>query len=341
MAAHGPPGKKWNFKEIQHILSQKASQQDSGPVLKVDILAIRDRLARYRNTPTAAEPPTKSARTPPIHATVSLTIWIAASSSQETLVEQTKRCTIERRAKAPGERYATVTLDEPFLIPVDQLRIDPKKIYPLHEEQTFSMQLVLTATSLGDEWPPVDMRKGQPRKKHMVDAGGLIRFPLLCSKWQRLPHCPETEQESLLDMTATQDNIPFKPRLSLQIAADWCERPSPLTLTNQEFKDRLSVPRSSVPSRTSPASCEDSFPKVVAGTYWEFEGLSDLLPEKFWDGWVCALCNNRKFTDITLLHFHIKNYHDLFKFEWQPEFSTNDFGQSLVDVKIKVSRAES
>ena len=336
MAGETIPARKWNYREIQHTLDLN-SFSDADPILRVNVLAIRDRLAKFRDKNHDTEPPNKSARTSfPIQGSVSLTIWTSASSVQETVVEQTRRCTIERKPKTSGERYASVELVEPFIIRLSQFRTRQLKKVPSPDEQTFSMQLIVTAATAQEEWPPVETRMAPPKKPYMHDTGGLVVFPLLVAKWQRLPRCPETEQESILEITATQDGGRYKPKLSLKIDACWCEPTSPLTRANREFKSRLSAEHSSVPPRLSPAPSEDQIPNIVVTTEWDFEGLSDFLPRNILDGYVCALCNNREFSDSGILHFHIHNNHDLFSFKFDPRFRRNSLGQTLIDVTIKV-----
>ena len=335
MAAETPPPRKWNFHEIEGFLDSNTSFNGSTePVLRVDVLAIRDRLAKFRDKNHDTEPPSKSARTAaPIQATASLTIWTADSSTQETVVELTRRCVIERRPKDSGERYASISLAEPFVVPTSRFRLHQRKKLPSQEAQTFALQLVLTAANETEEWPPVEAVKVAPRTPFIRDAGGLVRFPLLVAKWQRLPRVPETDQESLLEITATQDGGKYKPRLSLKIDASWCE-PSILMQANRE-KKFLSVERPSRPG-LSPVSSDELMPDIVSATEWRFEGLVSFMPRYVVDGYVCALCQNKAFADAALLHFHIHNNHELFQFKFSVHYRRGSLNQTLVDILIKV-----
>ena len=345
MAADSPVP-KWNFKEIQQLLAQRTFTSAS-PVLRIEVIAIRDRLARFRESNGNEEPASKSARAAPIAGNVSLTIWSSTTATPETIVEQTKRCTIERRPKSSGERYASVALAEPFVVRLEQLRTSAAGRHLPPEDQNFSMQLVITAASADDEWPPVPVKTAEPRTPFIRDTGGLVRFPLFVAKWPRLPRCPETEQESLLEITTIQDGQQYKPKLSLKIDASWCAPTSPLTLVNREFKDCLSVNGNSngksngtehlKPPRVSPQPSEESQPDIVVATEWEFEGLSSFLPRNMLDGYVCVLCKNRVFSSSDLLHFHIHTSHDLFAFKYSVRHRRSSIGQTLSDVLVKVT----
>ena len=348
MAADSPTP-EWNFRDIQQLLALRKFTPSS-PVLRIEVIAIRDRLARFRESLDDAEPLSKSARTSPIAGNASLTIWSSTSATPETIVEQTKRCVIERRPRSSGERYAAVALAEPFVVRLEQLQTSGK--HGPAEDQNFSMQLLITAASAEDEWPPVPVKTAAPRTPYIRDAGGLVRFPLFVAKWPRLPRCPESDQESLLEITTIQDRQQYKPKLSLKIDACWCEPTSPLALVNREFKESASVNGNGngsgngsgngnshlMPPRISPQPSEESLPNIVIATEWEFEGLAEVLPQNILDGYVCVLCENRVFPSSDLLHFHIHTSHDLFAFKFEIKHRQNRMGQTLSDVTIRVSQ---
>ena len=332
----GTPKKKktWSSREVQYILEKKVFTHKD-PVLRIDVAGIRDRLARFRDKKDESEPPTKQARTSLVHATCSLTIWDSTSPTQDTVVEQTRKCEIEGRTKPSGERVASIAMSSPFLVRLDQLQPTRERVSQTNPEPLFSMQIVLMAANDSEIWPPVEMKLPTPKVAKYIDQGGLVRFPLLVAKWHRLPQVPETDQEAILDLLATQDNTKYKPKLGLKIDASWTEPASPLTLHNMEIRNG----RSST-ERSRSSEYEDTLGKFVAYTEWVFEGLSSFMPKLKFEGYTCPMCNGQRFRDAGEFHFHLINSHDLFKFKFSQKFETNSLGQSVAEGLVRIDVAD-
>ena len=323
----GTPKKKkiWSSREVQYILERKSfSQKD--PVLRIDIAGIRDRLAKFRDKKVESEPPAKQARTSLVHATCSLTIWDSASPTQDTVVEQTRKCEIDGRTKPSGERFASIVMSAPFLVRLEELQPTRQRVSQVHAEPLFSMQIVLMAANDLELWPPVEMKLPTPKVARYTDQGGLVRFPLLVAKWHRLPQVPENDQEAILDLLATQDNTKYKPKLGLKINASWTDATSPLTL--QKMEVRNGGPSS---NRDHSSDYEEPLSTSIVYTEWEFEGLSSFMPTLRFEGHACPMCNGQRFRDAGEFHFHLINSHDLFKFKFSQKFESNDLGQSVAE----------
>ena len=318
--------KSWSPKEIINILERKTfSKRD--PVLRIDVTAIRDRFAKFRDGRDGDEPPKKLAKVSPVEATCSLTIWDSTSGTFDTVVEQTRKCEIFQQNKPSGERYASVELSEPFIVTLQKLLPKRERASQTYGEQLFSMQLAIMAANSTDQWPPVETKLPAPRTAQFRDpTGHLVRFPVLVAKWLRLPRVPENQSESLLELFASQDQGKYKPKLSLKIDAQWMEAPSPLTVYNSEYRNGLASPESS--SRSSSIRNRNSARKL-AKTSWIFEGLADFMDKLSFDGYTCALCNGQKFPDAHELHFHLINGHDIFTFKVSQTFETNSDGHSI------------
>ena len=324
----------WSTREVQHILEKKVFTQKD-PVLRIDVAGIRDRLARFRDKQDESEPPTKQARTSLVHATCSLTIWDSTSPTQDTVVEQTRHCEIDGRTKASGERVASIAMNSPFLVRLDQLQPKRQKVSQAHIEPLFSMQIVLMAANDREIWPPIEMKLPPPKLRRYMDQGGLVRFPLLVAKWHRLPQVPETDQEAILDLLATQDNAKYKPKLGLKIDASWTDPASPLMLHNVAVRNGESSTRRNYRSETKEVSNN-----IIVSTEWVFEGLSSFMPKLKFDGYTCPMCNGQMFRDAGEFHFHLINSHDLFQFKFSQTFKTNSLGQSLAEGLVRTDVAD-
>ena len=344
MADNSRPTRIWNFREIQQLLAQR-SFDPSSPVLRVDLLSIKDRKAEFRNSDDVDEPATKSARNyEPIAARLSLTIWPSASPDDDKKIKQTKDCTIERRQRSREERYATVHLKEPFLIGLNDFYENiPTQARPA-DSQTFNMQFFLTAANEHEKWPPVPVRCKTPDPPFRKDAGVHIHYPLLVGSWPRLPRCPENADEALLEVQHLLPGGPadhrgrlLKSKLSFKVDISWCEPTSPLAIVNREFKATGHAENLDA-ARLSLQPSEDSLPNIVSSTRWVIDRLQDFIAPVTWDGYACALCK-RTFPGSDHLHFHICNSHDLFSYEVYPEIKRNSLGQTLSDVTIRVSKS--
>ena len=329
--------KKWSPREIIHILERKVfSERD--PVLRIDVTAIRDRFAKFREAKDSDEPPKKQAKVSPVEATCSLTIWDSTSGNFDTVVEQTRRCEIFQGNKSSGERYASIELAEAFVVSLQKLLPKRDRATQTYGEQSFSMQLALMAANSTDRWPPVDTKIPPPKTPQYRDpTGHLVRFPILVAKWLRLPRVPENESESLLELFASQDQTKYKPKLSLKINAQWMQPPTPLTVYNSEFKHGLASPGSSSRSTSTyghPAT------RPIVKTDWVFEGIADFMDRLSFDGYTCPLCNGRQFRAVEEFHFHLVTGHDVFKFVFTVKFGTDDTGQSTAAGIVQAKIAE-
>ena len=329
--------RKWSTREIIYILERKTfSERD--PVLRIDVTAIRDRFAKFRDAKGSEEPPKKQAKVSPIEATCSLTIWDSTSGTFDTVVEQSRKCEISPESKPSGERYASVELSEPFVVPLQKLLPKRDRASQTYGEQLFSMQLAIMAVNATDRWPPVDTKLPSPKAAHYRDATGhLVRFPVLVAKWLRLPRVPESESESLLEIFASQDQNKYKPKLSLKIDAQWMHPPSPLAAYNSEFRHGLASPQE---SSSSASVSERTSLKSIVKTDWIFEGLTDFMDRLSFDGYTCPLCNARQFRDADEFHFHLVTGHDVFKFTFSVKFNTNSLGQPTVAGFVRVDVAD-
>ncbi|KAI4153951.1 MAG: hypothetical protein LQ340_001987 [Diploschistes diacapsis] len=329
--------KTWSPKEIINILERK-NFSDRDPVLRIDVSAIKDRFAKYRDVKADDEPPQKSIKVSPVDATCSLTIWDSTSGTFDTVVEQTRRCEIFQKNKASGERYASIELAEPFIVTLQKLQPKRDLASQTYGEQLFSMQLAIMAANSTDRWPPVDTKVPPPKTTEFRDpTGHLVRFPVLVAKWLRLPRVPANEDESSLELFASQDQTKYKPKLSLKISAQWMQAPSPLAAYNSECRGGLISPDT---SSRSTSTHDRSEPKTVIKTAWVFEQLADFMDKLPFDGYACAMCEGKQFLDVHEFHFHLVNGHDLFKFAFSQDFKTNSLGQSIAEGLVRVDFAD-
>ena len=331
--------KIWSPREIINILERK-SFSNRDPVLRIDVTAIRDRFAKYRDIRGGDdEPPKKQAKVSPVEATCSLTIWDSTSGTLDTVVEQTRKCEIFQHNKPSGERYASIELTEPFIVSLHKLLPKRERASQTYGEQLFSMQLAIMAANSTDQWPPVETKLPNPKTSQFRDpTGHLVRFPVLVAKWLRLPRVPENASESLLELFASQDHGKYKPKLSLKIDAQWLEPPSPLRVYNSEWRN---CHVSSENSSRSSLAQDSGDTRNIARTEWLFEGLVGFMDKVAFDGYACALCNGQHFRDAHEFHFHLINGHDLFKFKFSQKFETNISGQSIAQGLVRVETGES
>ncbi|MCJ1442154.1 MAG: hypothetical protein MMC23_002647 [Stictis urceolatum] len=325
-----PVPEQWTVDELVQILNTKAFGP-ADPVLRIDVTDIKDRLARFRDNKHDEGPPAKQARISRIRATCSLTIWDAGSPKQPTIVEQSRKCSIHGKALSSGERGASIALDEPFMVRLDQLQT--KKIVSTHvsPELQLSMQVVIMVANEQDPWPPVEMKLPSPKTKTYRDVNGLVRFPLLAAKWHKLPRCPRTEVESTLDLIASQDNNPYRPKLGLKIDASWVASPSALETANRHTRSQ---------SKKSPSiSTPEPYGMVAKSDIsmdWIFEGAASHLDPLQFSGYLCPLCSGKDFRQPAHFHFHLINSHSLFVFSFTLQFR-NDEGRSVAEGTVRVN----
>ena len=229
-------------------------------------------------------------------------------------------------------------MTEPFIVALEKFQSRPRNPQLSLGDQTFAMQIAILAANKTDAWPPVEMKIPTPKQPYGEDALGLVRFPLLVAKWHKLPQTPATEQESLLEILASQDDHRYKPKLSLKIDAAWCEPTSPLQVMNAEIRE---TQKEASPQRSllSPSS-EEPLEKSIMKIEWQFEGLADFLPKLIFNGYDCPLCPGRGFRDAGEFHFHLIQSHELFKFKFAQTFETDRHRRSIINGLVKVDLAD-
>ena len=323
----------WSIKELQHNL-ERGIPATNGPVLRIDITAIKDRKATFRNSISNEEPPLKRIRTTPVRAQCLLTIWQTGAAKKEDptyLVKQTKYCTIEAGIKESGERSASVSMDSPFYVKLDELHIKGPKPLNGYGNQLYDMQLTILQNSATEIWPPFDFLSPTPKIPSKMETEGLVRFPILLAQWRRLPHLPETSSETLLEVFAWQDLKRYKSKLSLKMDAAWSSPPSPLASHN----NKLRVDASPARHLPSPVSDEDpSGPKI--SVRWIFEGHWEHVHPLEFDGYLCPLCSRLSFSSMDSYHFHLINEHDLFKFELTLQARSTEKSQQNITAQVRV-----
>ncbi|MCJ1432127.1 hypothetical protein MMC27_001483 [Xylographa pallens] len=321
----------WSMGEIYNRL-EKGTTGPEAPVLRIDLTAIKDRKAVYRNLPEQ-RPSLKRIRTTSVHAQCLLTIWPTASSKKEDmtyLVRQSKSCVIEAGTKESGERTAIVTMESPFFVNFDELLIAGRKPLNGYSTQMYDMQMALLPANATDPWPPMDFLAPPPKISQRMEADGPVRFPMLLAQWRKLPQLPETSTESLLEGLAYQDGKRYKTKLSLKLEAAWSLPSSQLTSYNASRRKALSP----VPHLPSPVSDHDTLGPIVSVT-WTFHGLWEHLPPLEFDGYLCPLCQRRQLASMDTYDFHLATGHDLFKFKLVS--STSSAGtRRKIDVEVLV-----
>lgn len=329
---------KWSIKELQHAL-EKGLPATDGPVLKIEISAIKDRKAKFRNSIAAdEEPPLKRIRTTPVRAQCLLTIWQTGAAKKEDptyLVKQTKYCTIHAGKKESDERTASVSMDSPFYVKLDELRIKGAK--PLHGygNQLYDMQLTILQNSATETWPPFDFLSPTPKIPSRMETEGLVRFPMLLAQWRKLPQLPETSSESLLEAFAWQDLKRYKTKLSIKMEAAWSSPSSPLASHNARVREVASP----TPHLPSPVSDEDPGGLKVS-VRWIFQGTWQHVHPLEFDGYLCPLCQKQSFSSMDSYHFHLINNHDLFKFELTVQARSTEKGQQNIMVQVRLDVAD-
>ena len=177
-ASTGPEPKKWSVQELQDILARRAFDCQS-PYLRIDVTDIKDKLAQFRDLEIPRQPIAKRMKVQSVKANCSCTIWRKANKG-ETVVEQVRACEIQSKTLSTGERWASVTLERPFEVPIANLQPSPGQTMSSGEGPSFSVELKLMAANLDDDWPPVALRSVPPPKNpHFWEEDDLIRFPIL------------------------------------------------------------------------------------------------------------------------------------------------------------------
>lgn len=323
---------KWSIDELIQTLSTGGFGPHD-PVLRIDVTAITDRLALFRDRKHDVEPPRKQARRDCIDATCGLTIWDAAGSGT-TNIEQARNCKIYRLDLPDDERGATVILDEPFFVRLDQLEPYRSSSSHTQPEIVFSMQIVLMAANKRDTWPPIALKIPPAKTKTDEDSSGLVRFPVLAAKWHRLPRVPVNERESVLDLVASQDNHTYRRKIGLKIDATWCNSPTPLEISNIKIKRSSSIANTIA---TPEPDVISNKPKVTID--WIFKGCAGHLADLQFPGFVCPMCAGKEFKEAYEFHFHLINSHSLFKFDFSLHFH-NHQGQSVARGTVAVNLSD-
>ena len=330
--SQNPPPPTWNLHDLQDILDNPWPGAEM-PVLRIEVTDIKDRKAQFREYAGESEPPTKKARITFIHAQCSLTIWQCGSGNQAKLIEQTKECTIQARTKESGERTASVSMDEPFYVKVEQLQLDdgknPKKLL----NQAYNVQITILVASLSEPWPPFKLGLTPTPKVPVVEeASGIVRLPMLVAKWHKFPNCPEKLSDSLLEATAWQDKTTYKPKLSFKIKAAWGLPPNPLETYNARLRSKSKSP----PHLPSPISEAESDKRSIR-IRWIFEGNWEHIKTLEFTDYICPLCNGMKLDNMDLFHFHLTQNHDLFTFALNKvRFGNSGPGQQEIYAEVSV-----
>ncbi|MCJ1244253.1 hypothetical protein MMC30_001451 [Trapelia coarctata] len=327
----------WTIRELQHTL-EKGIPAANGPVLRIDINAIKDRKATFRNSIGDEEPPLKRIRTTPVRAQCLLTIWQTGAAKKEDptyLVKQTKYCIIHAGIKESGERTASVTMDSPFYVKLDELHTKGPKPLNGYGNQLYDMQLTILQNSATETWPPFDFLSPTPKIPSRMETEGLVRFPMLLAQWRRLPQLPETSSESLLEVHAWQDLKRYKTKLSLKMDAAWSFPSSPLASHNATLR----VDPSPARHLPSPVSDEESGGLKIS-VRWIFEGNWEHVHPLEFDGYLCPLCNRQSFSSMDSYHFHLINEHDLFRFELTVQARSSEKGQQSITAQVRVDVAD-
>ena len=326
------PPPTWNLHDLQDLLENSWPGAEF-PVLKIEVTDIKDRKAQFRDCTGESEPPPKKTRTTFIHAQCLLTIWQCGSGNQAKLVEQTEACTLQARTKESGERTASVSMDQPFYVRLEQLQVkdqkDPRKLI----NQAYNVQITILADSVSEAWPPFKLgRTPTPKVSVYEEAGGIVRLPMLVAQWHKFPNCPEKLSDSLLEATAWQDRTTYKPKLSFKIKAAWGLPPTPLEICNANLRSKSNTP----PHLPSPISeAEPTRPSIRIR--WIFEGNWKHIDRLEFMDYVCPLCNGMKFDSMDLFHFHLTRNHDLFTFGLNKvKFDSSDRGQQEIYAEVSV-----
>lgn len=307
----------WDPKDIINMLERSTfSHQD--PVLQINITDMQDQTLKPRDQIHTEEKASAPPKTTTTLALCSLTIW---DSSLKTLVEQTRTCNIYSSTINDQRRQARVELSTPFLVPLKLLKTRTKGSTAC--EITFSTQFVIMSANNTVTWPPLDMQIPEPKNPRVKDDGvSYVKAPLLLAKWTRLPYLPEKEADSLMEIKALQDEKTYKTKYTLKFDARWINADSPLKQYNKVIR-----PKSN--NMSSARLLAPGMSKTKVRTQWIFQGVVDFMDKYICAGYICPLCHNKRFREPTEYHFHLRNSHDRFNFEYSVRFETNEFGQSL------------
>ena len=322
----------WNLRDLQNLLNSRRPETEL-PVLKIEVTDVKDRKAQFRDHVGESEPTPKKARITFIHAQCLLTVWQYGSGNQEKLIEQTKACTIQARTKESGERIANVSMDEPFYVKLEQLQQQGRQDSRKFIDQTYNTQITLLAANTSEPWPPFKLGQTPPPKvSEGMEAGGMVRLPLLVARWQKFPNCPEELSDSLLEAMAWQDKTTYKPKLSFKIKAAWGLPPSPLEICNASLRSKTIPP----PNLPTPVSEVDPA-KPLIRIRWIFEGDWEHIQKLEFAGYICPLCNGLKLGSMDEFHFHLIHSHDLFKFELKNiKLGRSSTGQQEISAEVLV-----
>jgi hypothetical protein len=317
MEPSSPARENWTTEELTHILS-KGTFGLKDPILIVHVTSIKDRLAKFRYVKEEAIPLHKDTSRR-IRATCSLTIWDSRLPNDDTLIEQTRKCEIHPLKFASDERGATVIMDKPFIVQLHQLRTEKLGRSTSTAEVQLSMQIVVMVAEEDDLWPPVEMKLPTPKTAPYRDTSGLVKVPVLVAKWHRLPKCPEGNDESILELTASQDGNQYKPKLGLKIDANWHAAGTPLETANLEMREGSCKGKTHKSSTSEPFAYINSMDIALE---WTFKCLKDSIRPMQIDKFCCPFCSMKDFHDPMQLHFHLLNSHPYFKFTFTLHFES-------------------
>ena len=327
-----PSLRTWHLHDLQDVLENSLPGAEL-PVLKIEVTDIKDRKAQFRDNAGESEPPPKKARTTFIHAQCLLTIWQCGSGNEAKLVEQTETCTLQARTKESGERIASVSMDQPFYVRLEQIQVKDQKGSRKLINQAYNVQITILVNNVSEPWPPFKLGlTPTPKVSVYEEAGGIVRAPVLVAKWHKFPKCPEKLSDSLLEATAYQDRTTYKPKLSFKIKAAWGLPPTPLEICNASLRSKSNSP----PHLPSPISEADP-KKPSIRIRWIFEGNWKHIDRLEFMDYICPLCDGMKFNSMDLFHFHLTQNHDLFTFGLNKvKFDNSDRGQQEIYAEVSV-----
>ena len=320
----------WNIKDFERNLEDDFLEKDV-PQLRIEVKSIKDRREKFLNRSLNGEPIPKRLKTSEIRAQCALTIWDSTTRRKADLVQQTKSCTVRVDRSHMVPQIAAVDMEEAFIVSVNDLLV-PKvqgKGNKLHVGEAYTMQISLISVDPTETWPPLPMKIPVPRIAQIDESGEITRFPILSTRWVKLPECPPMGM--LLEVIASQDSKIYKTKFGFEIEALWSSSPSPLTIHNAILK-KNSSPVPHLPTPTSEAEPTRSIIRVN----WSVEGSWTDIEDTSFNEYLCPLCSNLKLENLDEFHFHLIMGHDMFEFRVSCIAEATDTGQQQITTNVKM-----
>ena len=320
----------WNIKDFQRNLEEDFLKKEA-PHLRLEVKGVKDRRERLQNQSLDFEPAPKRLKTQGIRAQCALTIWDSTTRKKADLVQQTKSCTIRVDKSQSIPRNAVVDMDEPFVFSANDLLVPTTqgKGNELHIGEAYTMQISLISVDPTESWPPIPMKIPLPKVAQIDETGEITRFPILSTRWVKLPECPPPGM--LLEIIASQDMKTYKTKLGFEIEALWSSSPSPLTLHNAMLKQASSP----VPHLPTPTS-ETEPTRSIIRVNWSVEGSWTDVEDTTFTEYLCPLCSKLKLESLDEFHFHLIMSHDLFEFRVSCVAEATDTGQQQLTTNVKM-----